>query len=344
MHHTFKRLARRALLCLTFLLAGCGAASDDAAACPSVPGPISDSIVLEIANNLATLPETGGQPRPLTTFPLNVRASNPAWSPDGATLAFTVISLAQQGRELIEHGHHICGLDRQTGQGRELVARVPRTTVLDEVAWTPDSRALLMLRYEQDGINEIVRHELATGKDETVLAPQAALVRSPIVAPDGTRVAYIQIDRGDDGPMPLLMIAQSNGQQPQPITPSSPAFALIAAPRWSPDGRQILFTAARTASATATAPDRSLLDSLAGVGASVARAHEIKADLWLVDADGQHLRQLVKDLNDPRAAWSADGRRIVYASGEGVAIVDLLSGQTQPISSQGGHAITWAAK
>lgn len=85
------------------------------------------------------------------------------------------------------------------------------------------------------------------------------------------------------------------------------------------------------------------MDMLLGV--SVAYAHSIDADLWIMDADGQNLQRLTRGLDDPRSAWSPDGRRVVYTGDKkgGVFILDIESGETKRISELGlSSGITWA--
>jgi Tol biopolymer transport system component len=345
MHHTFKQRPQRiVLLCLTLLLSGCGSFLGNTAACPDAHGPIVGPIVLEATNTLATIGEQGGEPSRLFDLPQHSRASNPAWSPDGQTLAFTVADLERRDQAIAPQNYRICGLDRQTGKGRPLIPASKTTMMLDEATWMPDGTAILVMRQEARRPAEIIRHDLTTGEEQAVIGSANALLRSPVVSPDGTSIAYIEFARQVDKFVPTLMVAQADGQNRRPVSLATRPFAFIASPRWSPDGRQILFTASQSLPKTSASRAPSLLDALMGMGASVAYAHEIKADLWLVDADGQNIRQVIKDLNDPRAAWSPDGQRIAYTSTSGVALFDLAGGQTQSISAQSSHGISWASR
>lgn len=75
------------------------------------------------------------------------------------------------------------------------------------------------------------------------------------------------------------------------------------APVWSPNGEQIAFMKDR--------------------------------DLWIVDADGLHLRQLTHDVTvSSEPAWSPDGRSIVLIADNNVAVIDLTGATLRRITDQ----------
>jgi serine/threonine protein kinase len=82
-------------------------------------------------------------------------------------------------------------------------------------------------------------------------------------------------------------------------------------PRWSPDGKSIAFQSQRSGT----------------------------WEIWLMDADGSHVRQLTHQRTAPGAVnpvWSSDGQRLAYSEQGGpVRIVDL----SQPASAQSQAAI-----
>jgi len=117
----------------------------------------------------------------------------------------------------------------------------------------------------------------------------------------------------------LAMAFGSAEAQPVELTPDVLwDLVRIGTPVVSPNGRWVVFTATRHASA--------------GKGPSI--------DLWLVDSGGREApRQLTRNPGpDFDPAWSADSRRIVYASGRdgGVPQLYLLSlrgGEPQPLTT-----------
>ena len=132
---------------------------------------------------------------------------------------------------------------------------------------------------------------------------------TPAWSPDGTRVAYVTGDRANDEPDTLAVMDVATGQVTQlPSGPGNPD-----GPAWSPDGSQIVFSKNRT-----------------GHG-----------ELFLIDADGSHLRQLTtNDVGgDYDPAWSPDGRTIVFGRNSGgrsdIWQVDVSSEQVSQLTFYG---------
>jgi hypothetical protein len=57
-----------------------------------------------------------------------------------------------------------------------------------------------------------------------------------------------------------------------------------------------------------------------------------------VPSAGGPARQLTRlDEDTPRAAWSADGARLLVRGAGGVHLVDASTGGAQPVSAEGDH-------
>lgn len=349
---------------LAFLLTACGTttttpnqqpspvaiASVPALACPDAPGPLAGGLVFGAAGSLVAMDINGGNPTRLTTLPQVATAHDPAWSPDGQTLAYT---LTQPGSDPVLPWlpvSTLCGLDRTTGKGRSLAQGQDMRDSLDEPAWTPDGKALLatLRRAQLDGqknytgdATSVVRYDLAAARMDELVKDAT----SPTFGPDG-RLAYLKLDTTTFAS--TLMIAQADGSAAKPISLAEPPFGTMAGPRWSPDGKQIAFVASGGPGGATKLPSlaQSIFDTLLGV--KVAHAHGLPSDIWLVDTETQQLRQLTKKgLDDPRVAWNPAGQSLAYIGGGGgtVKLFDLVNGQERQLTDQGDYGgIAWAPR
>lgn len=162
------------------------------------------------------------------------------------------------------------------------------------------------------------------GLDGTGLSPLtqgvASTDQSPALSQDGQSVVFVRwSSRGAS-----LWTMKSDGSAAHELV-RLPGFAL-ASPSFSPDGRRIVFTAFRPASG---------------------------GDLFVVDANGRHLRRLTRDAAyeyTPR--FASDGRRIVFGrdghiflmTTEGRALRQLTRGRgrdASPVFSPDGRWIAF---
>ncbi|MDX2162223.1 MAG: LpqB family beta-propeller domain-containing protein [bacterium] len=105
-------------------------------------------------------------------------------------------------------------------------------------------------------------------------------------SPDGERVAFTRpIEQNGVTAPQLFVMSLANPADAAPITVmTSPT---LIQPAWSPDGRVIVFVS----------------------------AEDGDDDLWIIDSDGNNLRQLTANNTTDRApAFSPDGTKLVYAS------------------------------
>ena len=117
-------------------------------------------------------------------------------------------------------------------------------------------------------------------------------------SPDGTRVAF---DSDRDGER-AVFVADADGRHLRRVSGNGPA----AVPRWSPDGRSLAYV----------------------------RAEPDNADvwnLWLLDLNTGDSRRLTSHTSgQPRSgSWFADSRRIAYAHGTEVIVLDTSTAEAQ---------------
>jgi eukaryotic-like serine/threonine-protein kinase len=208
----------------------------------------------------------------------------PAWSPDGARLAY--VGEVDGFRQLF--------LRTVAGGAERRLSRDSRDHI--QPAWSPDGQHLAFVQSRMNGgklepsdINgwyqengEIWSLELATGR-ETKLIEDAF---NPAYSPDGHRIAF-------DAPWAgarRIWIADAGGRNPRQVTSDSSEAVVHTTPRWSPDGTKLAFR----------------------------RVEKIKSDIDVVDLSSQAVTRVTNDnVPDMDPVWAPDGRHIYFASSRG---------------------------
>jgi Tol biopolymer transport system component len=131
-----------------------------------------------------------GSPVRLTTSP--AEDISPAWSPDGRWIAFIRVS-----PEGVLDGLYVIppvgGTERKLAD--IMMEYVPRTLHVPALAWTPDSRQILVgAQGPQYGKGTLASVSLETGEKRWLLAPPGKSVRdtAPTISPDGNRLAFLR--------------------------------------------------------------------------------------------------------------------------------------------------------
>lgn len=229
----------------------------------------------------------------------------PSWSPDGRALAYYSTAADSPQTELritqVASGATVI----VTGQGTAMGPSAPM--------WSADGKRLALIAADAKNVAQvwIVEHDGSGFRDVSgQLAKRGAGWAS--LAPDGQRVVWVGDMRGT---WPIIVTDLKTGES-KDLTVGGTASH--ESPRWSPDGRQIVFASNR--------------DDPGGG----------RNDIFVMDADGTNVRNLSRHAAedfDPK--WSPDGRSIVFASlRTGTSLlyeVDLATGTTHPFAQHKSH-------
>ncbi|MDE0369880.1 MAG: DPP IV N-terminal domain-containing protein [bacterium] len=247
------------------------------------------------------VPTTGWLPQSIDTYP--------AWSPDGATIAYNA-------------GGEIWLVEADGTDHRRLTTTGYASS---SFAWSPDSSMIVYYGYE-DGTGLWVIN--SDGTDNRQLTTARHFGPSFAWSPDGTRIAYRVYYGREDGA--ALWVINSDGTGNRELTTTGHGAPWFA---WSPDGTRIVYSSydrnsmeAGLRVIEADGSDERLLATLRNVGYAdwspdgsriVYSGYDRTAEeggLWVIDADGTDGRLLaaargyILDLD-----WSPDGAKIAYS-------------------------------
>ncbi|HEU0176124.1 MAG TPA: winged helix-turn-helix domain-containing protein [Blastocatellia bacterium] len=261
-------------------------------------------------------PETG-EKRRVTSPPASIVGDcSPAFSPDGAQLAFVRVISAVVGevylvsvnggepKRLTFDGAGVGNL-AWTPNGREIVFasrlggksrlyRIPveggapewlAATGSDAQYPTFSSEGSRLAWRQNTSDIDIFRLPRSSGSENgrslTDLIVSTAVETSPRYSPDGKRIAFVSNRSGSDE----IWVCGSDGENPTRLT--SFRGPLAGSPGWSPDGKQIVFDC----------------------------RPEGNADIYVVSVEGGQPRRLTTDpAEDIVPSWSRDGRWIYFTS------------------------------
>lgn len=263
-------------------------------------------------------------------------ATAPAWSPDGAVIAF----LAARGEEADAKTQvHFLPAD-----GGEAWQVTEHDESVGAFSFAPDGSALLFTardplpeaeeeRRRREGDAEVVDslhrmthlwlHDLATGETRRLTGGDFTAA-NPDWSPDSLRIAF------ETRPNPTANDRWRSDIRVLDVVTG--ALRLLhenggsdTAPRWSPDGRTIAFASNPTA-ASNTLHDK----------------------LYLAPADGGAPRVLLEDVDRDFTVpiWSANGRHVFWPTGAGTSTglfrVSIESGAVLTAAAPGGRNSAWS--
>lgn len=236
--------------------------------------------------DLWIVPSEGGEPRRLTDHPAHDR--RPVWSPDGQWILF----------ESTRSGSQQLWLTRPDGTGERQLTTI--ATEASDATWSPDGLLVAFVSEvfpefsampfaASDSLNRLRLQELSGGR-----------VKAKLI----TSLLYRHWNSWRDGKRKHIFVQPVGGGEPRDLTPgdrdavpSSQTFSAGVDYAFSPDAREIAFTAS-------PAPVRE-------------EAWRTNHDLFIVPLDGGSPRQITTNpAADGYPRYSPDGRFIAYRAQE----------------------------
>lgn len=235
---------------------------------------------------LWTMNADGSDARQLTH--LRAHAYQPAWSPDGSTIAFT------------SEGGRIWTVASDGTGAQRLTPRVQKATYETSPAWSPDGTRIAFARtrfFQKSLRTSIMVRDADSGNERTVVSERLKQLGSysqPGWSPAGERLVVTRAVVGKHNYFqPSIFSVALDGTDRRPLASGGSGGS------YSPDGTKIAFVSVRDRNGEQCGSDECWY----------------RAELYVMNADGSGMTRLTRNKGDEQsAAWSPDGGRIAFSS------------------------------
>lgn len=272
-------------------------------------------------------------PHVLVSGSVNVFAQAPAFSPDGSQVVYEQDALNAQAP--LPTSILLIGAD---GKNQQVLVKAPDATfAFGWPSFSPDGKWIYYTLEGAKGVTEIDRVPSQGGSADKVLDD----ARQGVLSPDGKQLAFMRFDSARF--TTSLWIADAEGHNAKLLLNDN-AFLAIMAPRFSPDGQWILFSASgppKTPLRASKLPSqRECEPFLLCILAQPVYADGLPWDLWLISADGQRAKQVTNlGADSPWPAWSRDGKYIAFMDTTGMYAVEVSIHIITQLNQNAGHGV-----
>jgi TolB protein len=191
-----------------------------------------------------------------------------------------------------------------------------------------------------------VAHQISDAIYEKILGVRGAF---------WTRIAYVTATGVGKGSRYALMVADSDGYNPQTVVRSGEP---LLSPAWSPDGRKLAYVSFERGNSSIYIQDissgaRELVASFRGINGApnfspdgrrlaLTLSKSGNPEIYVMDLDSKQLRQVTDQFGiDTEAVWSADGGSLYFTSDRGgkpqIYQVPSSGGSASRVTFQGSY-------
>ncbi len=160
---------------------------------------------------------------------------NPAWSPDGKSIAF----VSNRPKHSQDSPYHVYVMEQDGSDVRRLTSSVTAATARPN--WSPDGKQLAFVGGKEDFPTNQQEYAYVAHVDGGGLTNLGRTYTPPEWSPDGRRLAFISTD----GPRYLLVLATPDGSVHPEVSKVPASFGLNRRPAlmaWFPNARKLILT------------------------------------------------------------------------------------------------------